>query len=54
MADADRGALTIGVVGAVLAPVAAALGAFAALAADYSIVIERREDGHSTELTSEP
>jgi phage-related minor tail protein len=37
--------LTVGVVGALVAPVAAAIGAVAALAADYSIVIERKEDG---------
>ncbi len=35
--------LTFGVVGALVAPVAAAVGAIAALAADYSIVVERRE-----------
>jgi hypothetical protein len=35
----------VGVVGALVAPVAAAVGAIAALAADYSIVVERREDG---------
>lgn len=33
--------LTVGVVGVVLAPVAAAIGAIAALAADYSIEVER-------------
>lgn len=37
--------LTVGVVGALVAPVAAAIGAVAALAADYSIVIERKENG---------
>jgi len=37
--------LSVGVVGALVAPVAAAVGAIAALAADYSIVIERRGDG---------
>lgn len=37
--------LSVGVVGALVAPVAAAVGAIAALAADYSIVVERREDG---------
>ena len=36
--------LTIGVVGAVLLPVWAALGAIAALAAELTIVIERVED----------
>jgi len=35
--------LTVGVVGAIVAPVAAGIGAIAALAADYSIVVERRE-----------
>lgn len=40
--------LTVGVVGALVAPVAAAIGAVAALAADYSIVIERKDDGGST------
>ena len=37
--------LSVGVVGALVAPVAAAVGAIAALAADYSIEVERREDG---------
>jgi hypothetical protein len=36
--------LTIGVVGAVLAPVWAALGALAALAADLRIVVEKVEE----------
>ncbi|MCH7874866.1 MAG: DUF4342 domain-containing protein [Gemmatimonadetes bacterium] len=36
--------LTIGVVGAVLAPVWAAIGAIAALAADLRIVVEKTED----------
>lgn len=35
--------LTLGVVGAVLAPMLAAVGAVAALAADWSIEVERRE-----------
>jgi hypothetical protein len=35
--------LTVGVVGALLVPVWAAVGAIAALAADWSIVVERRE-----------
>ena len=39
--------LTVGVVGALVAPVAAAIGAVAALAADYSIVIERKENGEA-------
>jgi hypothetical protein len=33
--------LTVGVVGVLVAPVAAAIGAIAALAADYSIEVER-------------
>jgi hypothetical protein len=33
--------LTVGVVGVLVAPVAAAIGAIAALAADYSIQVER-------------
>jgi Domain of unknown function (DUF4342) len=40
--------LTLGVVGTLVAPVAAGIGAIAALAADYSIVVERREDGAET------
>jgi hypothetical protein len=40
--------LTVGVVGALVAPVAAGIGAIAALAADYSIVVERREGGGAT------
>jgi hypothetical protein len=36
--------LTIGVVGAVLAPVWAALGALAALAADLRIVVEKKTE----------
>jgi len=39
--------LTIGVVGAVLAPVWAALGALAALAADLRIVVEKEEEPQS-------
>ena len=39
--------LTIGVVGAVLAPVWAALGALAALAADLRIVVEKTEETES-------
>jgi hypothetical protein len=35
----------VGVVGASVAPVAAAVGAIAALAAHCSIVVERRDDG---------
>jgi Domain of unknown function (DUF4342) len=37
--------LTVGVVGALVAPVAAAVGAVAAMATDCSVVVERREDG---------
>jgi VanZ family protein len=37
--------LTIGVVGAVLAPVVAAVGAVAALLTDCSIEVERQEKG---------
>ena len=40
--------LTLGVVGTLVAPVAAAVGAIAALAADYSIFVERRENGAGT------
>lgn len=36
--------LTVGVLGAALLPVWAAIGAVAALAADCTIVVERRED----------
>jgi hypothetical protein len=36
--------LTVGVVGAVAAPMLAALGALTALLADCTIVVERRED----------
>jgi hypothetical protein len=35
--------LTVGVVGAVLLPFWAAIGAIAALASDYTIVVEREE-----------
>ncbi len=35
--------LTLGVVGALVVPVWAAIGAIAALAADWSFVVERRE-----------
>jgi hypothetical protein len=37
--------LSVGVVGAIVAPVAAGIGAIAALAADCSIVVEHREAG---------
>jgi hypothetical protein len=49
--------LTLGVVGALVAPVWAAIGAIAALAADWSIVVERREPartGGSTPSTGKP
>lgn len=36
--------LTIGVIGAVLAPILAAVGAIAALVTKCTIVVERRED----------
>ena len=36
--------LTVGVVGALVAPVAAAIGAIAALVADCKITVERKED----------
>ena len=36
--------LSVGVVGAFVAPVAAAVGAIATLAADSSIVVERRDE----------
>jgi hypothetical protein len=43
--------LTVGVVGVLVAPVAAAIGAIAALAADYSIVVEREDRGGGTGKT---
>jgi phage-related minor tail protein len=46
--------LTVGVVGALVAPVAAAIGAVAALAADYSIVIERKENGEAASGSAPP
>ncbi len=36
--------VTIGVIGAILAPVFAAIGALAALAANFTIVVERKDD----------
>jgi len=36
--------LTVGVVGAIIAPVLAAVGAIAALASDLTIVVEKTED----------
>ena len=40
--------LTMGVVGAVLVPVWAAIGAIAAIVSDATIVIEKRSDGEDT------
>jgi uncharacterized protein DUF4342 len=39
--------LTLGFVGVLVAPVAAAIGAIVALAADYSIKVEREDPGGS-------
>lgn len=39
--------VTIGVIGAILAPVFAAVGALAALAANFTIVVEKKEDQES-------
>jgi hypothetical protein len=36
--------VTIGVIGAILAPVFAAVGALAALAANFTIVVEKKEE----------
>lgn len=36
--------VTIGVIGAILAPILAAVGALAALAADFTVEVVRRED----------
>jgi len=36
--------VTIGIIGAVIAPVFAAIGALAALAAHFTIVVERKEE----------
>ena len=44
--------LTIGVVGAVLAPVLAAVGAIAALVTECSIVVEREIDDHAADNTA--
>ncbi len=41
--------LTLGVVGAVLAPVAAAVGALAALLAEYTIEVERAAPSSTTQ-----
>jgi hypothetical protein len=43
--------LTLGVVGAVLLPVWVALGAIAALAADYTIEVERAETKEPAEIS---
>ena len=40
--------LTMGVVGAILVPSLVALGAIAALASDYTVVVERLEEAEST------
>ena len=39
--------VAIGVIGAILAPVFAAVGALAALAANFTIVVEKKEDQES-------
>lgn len=36
--------VTVGLIGAIIAPVFAAIGALAALAANFTIVVERKED----------
>jgi hypothetical protein len=36
--------VTLGLIGAIVAPVFAAIGALAALAANFTIVVERKED----------
>ena len=41
--------LTVGVVGALVAPVAAAIGAIAALVTDCEITVERKEEEASTD-----
>ncbi len=46
--------LTAGVVGTLLAPVWAALGAIAALAAHYTLIIERRPESGSSAVTASP
>lgn len=46
--------LTAGVVGAVFAPVLAAVGALAALLTDCSIAVEREQAAQSTTETEEP
>jgi hypothetical protein len=45
--------LTIGAIGALIAPVLAAVGAIAALVTKCTIVVERRDDASSTSTTPE-
>lgn len=45
--------LTLGVVGALLLPVWVAIGAIAALAADYTLEVEKVEDRHLGEAKAE-
>lgn len=48
--------VTVAAVGAVLAPIVAAMGAIAAMAAKFTIVVERTAPGekHSTPASEEP
>lgn len=46
--------VTVGVVGAVLAPMLAALGALAALLTECTILVERVEDGHKPRRSRKP
>jgi hypothetical protein len=46
--------LTVGVVGALVAPVAAAIGAIAALAAHFTIEVELEEEDANAALAGEP
>jgi hypothetical protein len=46
--------LTVGVIGAVLLPVWAAIGAIAALATDCTIVVERRVPGSGSSEEADP
>jgi hypothetical protein len=46
--------LTVGVVGAVLLPVWAAIGAIAALAANLTIVVEKVDEVGATDTPAEP
>jgi uncharacterized protein DUF4342 len=43
--------LTVGVVGAVMLPLWVALGSIAALARNYTLVVEKRADGESPAVT---